>query len=109
MHQNEKLRVLAEDDIKKAAVKMSMDVTLKHILRQFFFTLNINIEAHDSLDVQARATMSRSDLAAIRSYLSSANDVEEFSKRERVKAALQNFLTREVWLIMSLQHFNSCI
>ena len=74
----------------------SVDVLLKHVLRQFFAKLSIDINLDELVNIEARATLSRSNLAAIRSYLASTREAEEVALRERVRAALENFLIKEV-------------
>uniref|UniRef100_A0A914C2Z8 Chloride channel CLIC-like protein 1 n=1 Tax=Acrobeloides nanus TaxID=290746 RepID=A0A914C2Z8_9BILA len=70
----------------------SVDVLLKHILRQFLRDLEVNESTGKSIYKKAYVVLSDDNFDAIRRYLSSQKVVEEIALRERVRVALDGFL-----------------
>ena len=70
----------------------SVDVLLKHILRQFLRDLEVNESTGKSIYKKAYVVLSDENFDTIRRYLSSQKVVEEIALRERVRVALDGFL-----------------
>ncbi|KAH7720762.1 Protein OOC-3 a [Aphelenchoides avenae] len=88
--ENEQLRnAYAELQQSKAS---SVDVLLKHILRQFFRKLNVDVTTSVSVFKTAEVLLSANELDVVRRYLGSNKSADEFGLREDVRFALENFV-----------------
>ncbi|KAI6205634.1 hypothetical protein M3Y94_00814400 [Aphelenchoides besseyi] len=73
----------------------SVDVLLKHILRQFFLKLDVNLNSGEAVDRHARVHLSEQQVAIVVNYLESQKESEEIGRRERLREVLENFLIND--------------
>lgn len=79
----------------------SVDVLLKHILRQFFIQLNVELADVRSVSKYARVYLSTDDVSVILEYLDSQKHSEEIALREKLRSSLENFIvTAEVCFLV---------
>uniref|UniRef100_A0A1I8BPY3 Nuclear cap-binding protein subunit 2 n=1 Tax=Meloidogyne hapla TaxID=6305 RepID=A0A1I8BPY3_MELHA len=71
----------------------SVDVLMKHVLRNFLRKLDIDLaDINQPVFKKAQVALSVEDLSVLRRYLQSERTVEEFGLREDLRFALENFL-----------------
>ncbi|CAK5122865.1 unnamed protein product [Meloidogyne enterolobii] len=71
----------------------SVDVLMKHVLRNFLSKLNIDVDdTNQPVFKKAQVALSVEDLSVLKRYLQSEKTVEEFGLREDLRFALENFL-----------------
>ncbi|KAI6243941.1 Chloride channel CLIC-like protein 1 [Aphelenchoides fujianensis] len=73
----------------------SVDVLLKHVLRQFFLKLDVDVRSSAAVDRHAHVRLSEVQMTVVRSYLGSQKENEEVGLRERLRDVLENFLIRD--------------
>lgn len=83
----------------------TVDVLLKHILRQFLRGLEIDEKMDAFIDKKAYVALSEEEFKIIKRYLASKNVVEEVAIREGVRAALDRFLV-VVSFFFAFDHLN---
>lgn len=74
----------------------SVDVLLKHILRKFFWQLELKLEHGHAVNKYARIRLSPSEVSVVLEYLNSQRHSEEVALREKLRFALENFIVAEV-------------
>nr|CAD2167694.1 unnamed protein product [Meloidogyne enterolobii] len=71
----------------------SVDVLMKHVLRNFLSKLNIDVDdTNQPVFKKAQVSLSVEDLSVLKRYLQSEKTIEEFGLREDLRFALENFL-----------------
>ncbi|KAI6191454.1 Chloride channel CLIC-like protein 1 [Aphelenchoides bicaudatus] len=88
-------QLIAENDALKTKKSESVDVLLKHILRQFFIQLDVNLIEHSDVNKFARVYLSKSNVNTLLEYLNSQRHSEEIALREKLRFALENFIIAE--------------
>ncbi|KAI1730441.1 hypothetical protein Ddc_03136 [Ditylenchus destructor] len=88
--ENNKLR--ESINVLRTTRENSVDVLLKHVLREFLSKLNVDLNSESDIYKIAQVTIPQENLRLIRRYLSSAKASEEFGLREDVRSALEDFV-----------------
>uniref|UniRef100_A0A915ER74 Chloride channel CLIC-like protein 1 n=1 Tax=Ditylenchus dipsaci TaxID=166011 RepID=A0A915ER74_9BILA len=80
-------------DSLKVSKENSVDVLMKHVLREFLTKMNIDLTKGDEdIYKMAHVTLSTENLRLIKKYLASTKISDEFSLREDIRFALENFI-----------------
>ena len=79
--------------MEEARAADSVDVLLRHILRNFLKRLNIDQTRSQGVYSNARVMLTEENLRVIRKYMESDRTAEEFGLREDVRYALEDFIS----------------